>query len=337
MFKGNKIRVGTINIFNSACYTIKEKLSLYPFEYNYNIDRKNLLYKHFFYNKLDIICLQEVDFFMINDLKKKFFDHDFILHTPEHVNTKSPKSNNCCIAYKKCFKLIGEKQFDTEISVIKNLIKYSSESGCEIQDAFIRELSKRKSIANMVILELSKQTYLGICNCHIHWNPLYPDIKLYHAYLIIRDFYEFIQNTFQDIPFIPLLLIGDFNSTPHIDHKKEDGIIQASGVYELITTGRISKNHAHHPARLRKSEAFYSYPELKIPPFKSVFKEINGKEPEFTNKTPSFEGCIDYIFYKELIPTSTETIPRNLKDIKMLPNEHFPSDHIMLTSEFFIV
>ncbi|ETW21054.1 hypothetical protein PFFVO_00058 [Plasmodium falciparum Vietnam Oak-Knoll (FVO)] len=268
MFKGNKIRVGTINIFNSAWYTIKEKLSVYPFEYNYNIDRKNLLYKHFFYNKLDIICLQEVDSFMINDLKKKFFDHDFILHTPEHVNTKSPKR---------------------------------------------------------------------ICNCHIHWNPLYPDIKLYHAYLIIRDFYEFIQNTVQDIPFIPLLLIGDFNSTPHIDHKKEDEIIQASGVYELITTGRISKNHAHHPARLRKSEAFYSYPELKIPPFKSVFKEINGKEPEFTNKTPSFEGCIDYIFYKELIPISTETIPRNLKDIKMLPNEHFPSDHIMLTSEFFIV
>ncbi|EWC91105.1 hypothetical protein PFNF54_00069 [Plasmodium falciparum NF54] len=100
MFKGNKIRVGTINIFNSAWYTIKEKLSVYPFEYNYNIDRKNLLYKHFFYNKLDIICLQEVDSFMINDLKKKFFDHDFILHTPEHVNTKSPKSNNCCIAYK---------------------------------------------------------------------------------------------------------------------------------------------------------------------------------------------------------------------------------------------
>ncbi|ETW45553.1 hypothetical protein PFNF135_00072 [Plasmodium falciparum NF135/5.C10] len=322
MFKGNKIRVGTINIFNSAWYTIKEKLSVYPFEYNYNIDRKNLLYKHFFYNKLDIICLQEVDSFMINDLKKKFFDHDFILHTPEHVNTKSPKR---------------EKQFDTETSVIKNLIKYSSESGCEIQDAFLRELSKRKSIANMVILELSKQTYLGICNCHIHWNPLYPDIKLYHTYLIIRDFYEFIQNTVQDIPFIPLLLIGDFNSTPHIDHKKEDEIIQASGVYELITTGRISKNHAHHPARLRKSEAFYSYPELKIPPFKSVFKEINGKEPEFTNKTPSFEGCIDYIFYKELIPISTETIPRNLKDIKMLPNEHFPSDHIMLTSEFFIV
>ncbi|SOV73602.1 carbon catabolite repressor protein 4, putative [Plasmodium sp. gorilla clade G3] len=337
MFKGNKIRVGTINIFNSAFYTIKEKLSVYPFEYSHNIDRKNLLYKHFFYNKFDIICLQEVDSFMINDLNKNCLDHDFILHTPKHVNTKSPNSNNCCIAYNKCFKLIQEKQFDNETSVIKNLTKYSSESGCEIQDAFIRELSKRKSIANMVILELSNQTFLGICNCHIHWNPLYPDIKLYHVYLIIRDFYEFIQNTFQDIPFIPLLLIGDFNSTPHIDNKKEDEIIQESGVYELITTGRISNNHAHHPARLRKSEAFYSYPELKIPPFKSVFKEINGKEPEFTNKTPSFEGCIDYIFYKELIPISTETIPRNLKDIKMLPNEHFPSDHVMLTSEFFIV
>ncbi|SPJ08163.1 carbon catabolite repressor protein 4, putative [Plasmodium sp. DRC-Itaito] len=337
MFKGNKIRVGTINIFNSAFYTINEKLSLYPLEYSHNIDRKNLLYKLFFNNKFDIICLQEVDSFMINDLNKKFWEHDFILHTPEHVNTKSPRSNNCCIAYKKCFKLIEEKQFDTETSVIRNLIKYSSDSGCEIQDAFIRELSKRKSIANMVILELSKQTFLGVCNCHIHWNPLYPDIKLYHAYLIIRDFYEFIQNTFQNIPFIPLLLIGDFNSAPPIDHKKKDEIIQASGVYDLITTGRISKNHAHHPARLRKSEAFYSYPELEIPPFKSVFKEINGKEPDFTNKTSSFEGCIDYIFYKELIPISTETIPRNLKDIKMLPNEHFPSDHVMLTSEFFIV
>ncbi|ETW28204.1 hypothetical protein PFFCH_04361 [Plasmodium falciparum FCH/4] len=193
MFKGNKIIVGTINIFNSAWYTIKEKLSVYPFEYNYNIDRKNLLYKHFFYNKLDIICLQE------------FFFYIFTIYNIILINS--------CLSFTLYIFILFK---------IRKIISDVDKDGSGTID-FNDFLD---------IMTIKMQTYLGICNCHIHWNPLYPDIKLYHAYLIIRDFYEFIQNTVQDIPFIPLLLIGDFNSTPHIDHKKEDEIIQASGVYE---------------------------------------------------------------------------------------------------------
>ncbi|CRH03073.1 carbon catabolite repressor protein 4, putative [Plasmodium relictum] len=337
MYEGKKIRIGTLNIFNNIYYSIKEKLLNFGSEYIHNIPRKNLLFMHLFTNSFDIICLQEVDLFMINELKKKCLKYDFNIHISSE-NIKTSKNNNCII-YKKNYKLLDEKIFDLNSSVSKYFMNYSSESRCEIQDAFIRELKNRQSIANMVLLELSdRKTLLGICNCHIYWNPLYPDIKLYHTYLIIKEFYQFIQKKFNDFPFIPLILIGDFNSTPFIKKENDNSHLRNfSGVYELITMGRISKTHIEHPAQLRKDKVFCILPELTVEPFKSSFKEINGNEPIFTNKTSSFSGCIDFIFYKELIPLSAKTIPSNLNDIKMLPNEHFPSDHVLLVSEFFVV
>ncbi|CRG93327.1 carbon catabolite repressor protein 4, putative [Plasmodium gallinaceum] len=251
MYKGKKIRIGTLNIFNNICHSIKEKFLNYDSEYIYNISRKNLLFKHLFSNSFDIICLQEVDLFMINELKKKCLEYNFTLYaSPDNI--KSSKNNNCII-YKKNFKLLDENFFDLNSVVSKYFMNYSSESRCEQKENDISHLQK------------------------------------------------------------------------------------LSGVYELITKGRVKNTHMEHPAQLRKDKAFYLLPELSIEPFKSAFKEINGNEPIFTNKTLSFSGCIDFIFYKELIPLSAKTIPSNLNDIKILPNEHFPSDHILLMSEFFVV
>lgn len=43
------------------------------------------------------------------------------------------------------------------------------------------------------------------------------------------------------------------------------------------------------------------------------YPQINGKEPLFTNKTKSFSGCIDYIFYKGLVPLSAQIIPNDIE------------------------
>ncbi|SBT75301.1 carbon catabolite repressor protein 4, putative [Plasmodium ovale] len=334
---GMKIRVGTLNIFNNIFHHAREQIFNYSSEYANSISRQHLLYSHLFATPLDIICLQEVDLFMVRELKRECTNYDLTLHSPV-LGAVSPKSNNCCVIYKKSYKLLGERHFDLEKAVQKHFTNYSSESRCEIQDAFLRELTKRQSAATMILLELSERNiFLGICNCHIHWNPSYADIKLFHTYLIVKEFYQFVRTNLPDFPFIPLLLMGDFNSTPFQEDHGNAPHTHLSGVYELITTGKLSKMHAHHPAQLRNDEVFYMYPDLNIEPFKSAFKEVNGNEPVFTNKTETFSGCIDFIFYKGLVPISAETTPNQLSEVERLPNSTFPSDHILLTSEMFLV
>ncbi|SBT30655.1 carbon catabolite repressor protein 4, putative [Plasmodium ovale wallikeri] len=273
---GMKIRVGTLNIFNNIFHHAREQIFNYSSEYANSISRQHLLYSHLFATPLDIICLQEVDLFMVRELKRECTNYDLTLHSPV-LGAVSPKSNNCCVIYKKSYKLLGERHFDLEKAVQKHFTNYSSESRCEIQDAFLRELTKRQSAATMILLELSEE---------------------------------------------------DHGNAPHT---------HLSGVYELITTGKLSKMHAHHPAQLRNDEVFYMYPDLNIEPFKSAFKEVNGNEPVFTNKTETFSGCIDFIFYKGLVPISAETTPNQLSEVERLPNSTFPSDHILLTSEMFLV
>ncbi|CAD2096318.1 carbon catabolite repressor protein 4, putative [Plasmodium vinckei] len=339
MYRGNKIRVGTLNIFNKFCYNSTKNVLSSSFEYANNSNRRNLLYGYLLNNSLDIICLQEVDSFMINKINTKFQNLGFAFDFPSNYITPSASSNNCCIIYKKDFKLLSKKNFDLNESVQKHFAKYSSESQCEIQDAFLIELKKRQSLATMIILELStSNTFIGICNCHIHWNPSYPDIKLFHTYLIIKEFYEFIENNFPDFPIIPLLLIGDFNSTPLLQSDKNlKDHSTLSGVYELITTGKLLKSHEHHPAVLRKNTTLEIYPDLIVDPFKSIFNDVNGKEPLFTNKTKLFSGCIDYIFYKGLVPLSAQIIPNDIENIESLPTQTYPSDHALLIADIFVV
>lgn len=58
MYRGNKIRVGTLNIFNKFYYNTTKKVLSSSFEYANNTNRRNLLYNYLLSNLFDIICLQ---------------------------------------------------------------------------------------------------------------------------------------------------------------------------------------------------------------------------------------------------------------------------------------
>ncbi|SBS97997.1 carbon catabolite repressor protein 4, putative [Plasmodium malariae] len=120
-----------MNIFNSACYSAKEKISSYAVEYTHSTTRQNLLYTKLFNNSLDIICLQEVNLFMMTQLKHKCRNYDLIFHGPTQSIAQAT-SNNCCVLYKKSFKLLGERRFDLNNAVSKYFMNCSSENQCEV-------------------------------------------------------------------------------------------------------------------------------------------------------------------------------------------------------------
>ncbi|GAW79104.1 carbon catabolite repressor protein 4 [Plasmodium gonderi] len=335
---GAKIRVCSWNIYNDIWHSVNDKVENKTHAYFRSISRLNFIQEMLLDGRFDIMCLQEVDHITITGLKKQSVNHKMTLVTSQQ-NFLESRRNNCCIMFRDNFKLVAKKDFNLNNSVSTHLTNYAYENLYHIEDAFIKELRARNSTATMILLELtSRKAFLGICNCHIHWNPSYADVKLFHTYFIVKEFCQFVHTTLVGwYSFIPLLLIGDFNSTPLLKIQGGPENTTLSGVYELITTGNLSKKHPHHPAQLRKNKDFQNYPDLNIDPFKSVFKEVNGSEPMFTNKTSKFSGCIDFIFYKELIPISAESIPRNLGKNEILPNSNFPSDHVILMSEFFLV
>ena len=75
----------------------------------------------------------------------------------------------------------------------------------------------KDNIAVVVILEFkdTKQRII-VANTHIHWNPEYSDVKLIQTQIFleeltkIREKYKALQNNID----LPMIVCGDFNSTP---------------------------------------------------------------------------------------------------------------------------
>jgi CCR4-NOT transcription complex subunit 6 len=121
---------------------------------------------------------------------------------------------------------------------------------------------------------------------------------------------------------IPMIVAGDFNSTVR------------SGVYQLLTTGHLPGDH--------KDLGSYKYGDISRHGarhtfgLKSSYGSIN--ELPFTNYTPGYTGVLDYILYStgSLSVTGVlgEVDPVYLRRVPGFPNQHYPSDHLLLHAEF---
>ncbi|ESS28551.1 endonuclease/exonuclease/phosphatase family protein [Toxoplasma gondii VEG] len=149
----------------------------------------------------------------------------------------------------------------------------------------------------------------------------------------------------------PLIVGGDFNSMPFQSVTKVSGpegrekgkemCVENkyhSGVYQLFTEGLVLPSHPEHPVSFHPSLAADAVPPLTIFPFQSAYKEVLGEEPRFTNYTRDFQGCLDYLFFRNATVKAVLSIPDDceLKREVALPNSRFPSDHVALMADFVL-
>ncbi|EUD64754.1 hypothetical protein C922_04898 [Plasmodium inui San Antonio 1] len=289
---GVKIRVASWNMYNDVWHSVREAAESRTATRFKSCSRLRFLSERFSCTPFDVMCLQEVSPLLISSLQKWCAHHNLTLVVPSQ-STLTSSSNKCCVLFDKKFNLVAKKHFHLSEAVSTHLVGYAHQGESDIEEAFIKELRMRNSMATMLLLELPQvgtKILLTVCNCHIYWNPAYADVKLFHTFLIVKELFQFVRSSLESFPFVPLLLMGDFNSTPclvgvafsanlvlqtssqHSQGSPADG--QLSGVYELITTGRLSMKHPHHPAHLRKDEAFLKYGDLRIDPFQSAFREV---------------------------------------------------------------
>jgi CCR4-NOT transcription complex subunit 6 len=177
---------------------------------------------------------------------------------------------------------------------------------------------------------------LIVANTHLFWDPTYRDVKLVQVALMLEELERIAHNfarlpprppradgagpaarappTYADGSKIPLVLAIDANSSAE------------SGVYELLSSGKVEPTHADFMTQL-----YGAYTTEGIRHrlgLKSAYA-ATGELP-MTNYTSNFKGVLDYVFYstQNLAVTAVlgEVDKGYLDKVVGFPNAHFPSE-----------
>lgn len=159
---------------------------------------------------------------------------------------------------------------------------------------------------------------ITVVNTHILADPGCPDVKLWQAHLLLR--------TLEQLPDrnMPLLVCGDFNSTPE------------SSVYEYCRRGSVSPDHEEmqvDPCGILKHLPVGHSLRLH-----TAYETCNGREAIYTNYTEDFKGTLDYIWFTSetlsVLAISQVDDESQLTQETALPSSTRPSDHVSLVSTF---
>jgi len=158
---------------------------------------------------------------------------------------------------------------------------------------------------------------LCVVNTHILADPGFTDVKLWQAHLLVQT----LEKDFSDTP---MLVCGDFNSTPQ------------SAVYEYLRRGMLRGDHEelqNDPCGLL--EYLRIGHSLRM---STAYETCNGKEAEYTNYTEDFKGTLDYIFFSAdslaVLAVSQVDEEAQLQQETALPSSTRPSDHVSLVATF---
>lgn len=159
---------------------------------------------------------------------------------------------------------------------------------------------------------------LCIVNTHICADPRSTDVKTWQAHLLA------ISIVSHGLSSMPLLVCGDFNSTPD------------SAVYEYMRRGSLRMGHPdleQDPCGLL--EHLKCGHSLRL---NTAYKACSGREAAYTNYTEDFKGSLDYIFFSSdslavLAVSQVDEEDALAKDVA-LPSITRPSDHVSLVATF---
>eukprot|EP00538_Stauroneis_constricta_P011328 CAMPEP_0119553888 /NCGR_PEP_ID=MMETSP1352-20130426/6516_1 /TAXON_ID=265584 /ORGANISM="Stauroneis constricta, Strain CCMP1120" /LENGTH=637 /DNA_ID=CAMNT_0007600371 /DNA_START=503 /DNA_END=2416 /DNA_ORIENTATION=+ len=205
---------------------------------------------------------------------------------------------------------------------------------------FISRLSK-DNVAQLVVLELAQPTMASranrdpinqvcIANTHLYSNKDFPDVKLWQAWQLLQELEQFVLSRGQNLP---LIICGDFNSTPD------------TAVYDLLARQTVHPGHPDVNVELGENCPNVLPNAMNIThsfDLGSAYETVLGEEPKQTNYTLNFKGVLDYIWYSSLNLKPIAVAPIHDESVltrhgEALPSTEFSSDHIMLITDFQIL
>jgi len=296
----------------------------------------------------DVICLQEVqadhyESHVYNALSDAGFEGVYKPKTRQSMGLVG-KVDGCALFWRRTkFHLVESYSIEfNELAQRQATQVLGMNPRSDEYVSFLNRLS-RDNVAQLVVLELAQPTMatrtnrdpinqICIANTHLYSNKDHPDVKLWQTWQLLQELETFILSRGANLP---LMLVGDFNSTPD------------TAVYDLLFRQTV---HPGHPdVNINSDEngtATNILPDvINIThsfQLGSVYHTVTGEEPRHTNYTPSFKGVLDYMWYSanNLRPLSAAPIPdeENLtRHGVALPSTQYSSDHVMLISDMQIL
>jgi CCR4-NOT transcription complex subunit 6 len=312
--------------------------------------------------KADILALQEVDvenyheFFAPNLASNDYKGVYQAKGRARNMNEKEAKNVDGCATFYKSSKYMLLHKYN---------IVYSAEAinrpDMKGEHDVYNRVMPRDHIALVLFLENRHTgTRLIVVNTHLTWEAAYSDVKIIQVAILMehlakkadelarwpptkekdREMFRYAnvesaetvdapKTDVQSVKYesgtqIPLLICGDFNSTTD------------SGVYDLITQGSLSNSHQElgHVQYGDFTRNGMTHPFS----LKSSYQQV-GELP-FTNWTPDFREVIDYIWYStntlQVTGLLGEVDRSYMSRVPGFPNDHFPSDHLMLECEYSV-
>lgn len=311
------LTIGTYNIL-SPHYVTNQLFGYLPSWIVRWDNRKEILFQEISNYNFDILGVQEMETFSFLEYFKEQLDarcnYDSLFY-PSSRSQSLPENqrmfvDGCATFWKKNkFTLIDQQCLKFSDIVFNDVRFYKN-------DDIMNRNSGKDNIALITVLEKSNGGLLIVSNVHIHWNPEFPDVKLFQVIILL----ETIEKFKRKYPMAAILLLGDFNS------------LRDSAVYEVLSTGKIEPENIDF--------LFYNYtPYLKEGYKHDLFLKdaYSHAELEFTNFTAHFKGILDYIFFSDKLVLSSYLSPVDheyAQKIVGLPSLHYPSDHIILGARF---
>lgn len=265
----------------------------------------------------DILCIQEMDTGSYSDFFREQFkirgDYDSVFYQKSRARTmvegEKRLVDGCAIFWKASFFQLVEQR----CIYLSQLFPQKTISDHEhIANRFL----SRDNIGLAVVLEREGGRYTVVVNTHMHWDPEYPDVKTLQGIMLLKE----VDLIMQRYPSAELVVCGDFNSLP------------SSSLYEMYLNGHLKANCKDLLGLPYEPYSSKGYSHSLGLSDSYAFVNIG-----FTNYTPGFSGVIDYIWYNSRLKPICSLGPIDeeyLSKIVGLPTHHYPSDHLILVTQF---
>ncbi|GBG26042.1 Glucose-repressible alcohol dehydrogenase transcriptional effector [Hondaea fermentalgiana] len=351
---GAVLRVMTYNLL-AEVYATKQLYSYCPMwalSWGY---RKQLILQELRQHAADVICLQEMqldhfDNYIVPELAKNGYQGIIKAKTREAMGRKG-KIDGCAILYKRSrLHLVSQRAVEYNAIAMSHAAAGGFHrpelSQSENQSRTKRILSRlcRDNVAQIAIFETIPDGFdpntpqgqaarqvgpqrVCVVATHIFWDPEYSDVKFFQTVSLMQEINHLLS---QQQHHTSLIICGDLNSTPD------------SSVVRYLSQDAVDPNHpdmANDPMNILPGLAQVNH-NLDLA---SAYEMVLGQNPETTNYTAHFSGCLDYIYVSagSLVPLSILKIPdrktlRGEEDTH-IPNTCFPSDHVSLCVELNLV
>ncbi|XP_005090525.1 2',5'-phosphodiesterase 12 [Aplysia californica] len=279
--------------------------------------RKQLILKEILGYQADLLCLQEVD-------RSIFRSHlNPALSSNGYTGlfrSKAGQLGEGCATFMRDSKFRLVRELDITISEYLSSHPDCVDIWTEVckSEQLKQKVEERSSILQVTVVESVENpgSYLCVANTHLYFHPRACNVRLIQGATALRYLQSVCQTYEQEGSQVALVFCGDFNSDPLV------------GVYQLYTAGWVPADYQDWDSA--GPEEKITGLELRQP----MNIESACGTPKYTNFTPMFNECLDYVYIDadKLKVESVVPMPDHADVVANagLPSVVFPSDHIAL-------